>query len=77
MDDTTWQDHALCRLTTIDMFPENYEGLEKAKHVCEGCPVKGPCGEYALANNEDYGVWGGMGQRERRRILKNRRQAVA
>lgn len=71
--DTSWQAQGRCRGTSVDMFPDDYDGVVKAKRVCEGCPVQEPCLEYALANREDDGVWGGMGKRERRRILKARR----
>ena len=52
-------------------------GVEIASKLCESCPVKQPCLEYALAERVDHGVWGGCSERERRRILKRRRQAVA
>ncbi len=57
-------------------FPSDGVGVELAKKVCEGCPSKDPCLEYALANRIDHGVWGGTSERQRRRILKARRAAA-
>ena len=45
---------------------------EEAKKICAGCPVKQECLEYALANREQYGVWGGMTFAERRREFAER-----
>jgi WhiB family redox-sensing transcriptional regulator len=56
-------------------FPSDGVGVEVAKKVCESCPSKEPCLEYALANRIDHGVWGGTSERQRRRILKARRAA--
>ena len=42
--------------------------------MCEVCPVRVDCLEYALANRLDYGVWGGTSERERQRILRERRK---
>lgn len=57
-------------------FPSDGVGVEIAKRVCADCPTKEPCLEYALANRIDHGVWGGTSERQRRRILKARRQAL-
>ena len=45
----------------------------EAKKICTGCEVKAECLEYALANDERFGIWGGLSERERRRL---RRRAV-
>ena len=58
-------------------FPSDGVGVDAARKICEGCPVKAPCLEYALAERIDHGVWGGCSERERRRILKRRRQDAA
>jgi WhiB family transcriptional regulator, redox-sensing transcriptional regulator len=58
-------------------FPSDGVGVEVAKKICEGCPSKEPCLEYALANRIDHGVWGGTSERQRRRILKARRSTSA
>ncbi len=57
-------------------FPSDGVGVELARRICATCPVKEPCLEYALVNRIDHGVWGGCSERERRRILKRRRQAA-
>ncbi|MGI9032264.1 MAG: WhiB family transcriptional regulator [Acidimicrobiales bacterium] len=54
-------------------FPSDGVGVEVARRVCAGCPVKEPCLEYALRNGIDHGVWGGASERERRRIARRRR----
>jgi WhiB family redox-sensing transcriptional regulator len=54
-------------------FPSDGVGVDVARRVCDGCPVKEPCLEYALHNRIDHGVWGGASERERRRIARQRR----
>jgi len=72
--DTTWMAEGNCADKPPAMFfPSDGVGVEIARRVCEDCPVKEPCLEYALANRVDHGVWGGCSERERRRILKRRR----
>ena len=72
----TWMQTGHCNEEPADVFfPSDGVGVEKAKRVCEGCPVQERCLEYALKNKVDHGVWGGTSERQRRRILKARRQA--
>jgi len=72
--DTTWMADGNCRTQAPSLFfPSDGVGVEVARRVCEGCPVKEPCLEYALANGIDHGVWGGASERERRRIARRRR----
>jgi len=54
-------------------FPSDGVGVEVARRVCEDCPVRVECLEYALASGIDHGVWGGASERERRRIARRRR----
>ena len=54
-------------------FPSDGVGVEVARRICDTCPVKDECLEYALRNRIDHGVWGGTSERQRRRILKARR----
>ena len=54
-------------------FPSDGVGVDAARQLCATCPVKSPCLEYALRNKIDHGVWGGTSERERRRILRQRR----
>jgi WhiB family redox-sensing transcriptional regulator len=51
-------------------------GVEVARRICDSCPVGERCLEYALRNRIDHGVWGGTSERQRRRILKARRDAA-
>jgi WhiB family redox-sensing transcriptional regulator len=56
-------------------FPSDGVGVEKAKTVCEECPVATQCLEYAIQNRIDHGVWGGTSERQRRRIIRARAAA--
>ncbi|MGH7752593.1 MAG: WhiB family transcriptional regulator [Gemmatimonadales bacterium] len=74
--DTEWMARARCReMPPSTFFPSDGVGVEVARQVCAGCPVRSPCLEYALRNRIDHGVWGGASERERRRILRQRRSA--
>ena len=76
--DTEWMDRGNCREEPPSLFfPSDGVGVEVAKQVCATCPVKAPCLEYALRNRIDHGVWGGASERERRRILAQRRREAA
>ena len=69
-----WQEHARCRGEDPDLFfPERGSPGDSAKRVCVTCDVRLDCLEYALANGERYGIWGGLTERERTRL---RRQAA-
>ena len=77
-DDTTWQDLANCLGVDPDLFfPERGASTREAKEECRGCVVRGECLEYALRNGEKFGIWGGMSERERRRIRRQRAVARA
>lgn len=71
-----WMRAAACKTVGASLFFATDGGITDAKKVCEGCPVKETCLEYALSHNEQHGVWGGTSERERRRIRRNRK-AVA
>jgi WhiB family redox-sensing transcriptional regulator len=72
-DDRTWQRNANCMGVDPDLFfPERGASTREAKEVCRGCVVQEDCLEYALANGEKFGIWGGMSERERRRIRRRR-----
>ena len=69
----SWQDFANCLGVDPDLFfPERGASTWEAKEVCRGCVVRGECLEFALANGEKFGIWGGMSERERRRIRRQR-----
>src|SRR5262245_61753874 len=68
-----WQDLANCLGVDPDLFfPERGASTREAKEVCRGCVVRAECLEYALVNGEKFGIWGGMSERERRRIRRQR-----
>jgi WhiB family redox-sensing transcriptional regulator len=66
-----WQERALCAQTDPEaFFPEKGGSTREAKKVCASCQVRAECLEYALANDERFGIWGGLSERERRRVKK-------
>jgi WhiB family redox-sensing transcriptional regulator len=66
-----WQDRALCAQTDPEaFFPEKGGSTREAKKVCRSCEVRAECLEFALENDERFGIWGGMSERERRRLKK-------
>ncbi len=67
----SWQERALCAQTDPEaFFPEKGGSTREAKRVCLSCDVRGECLEYALANDERFGIWGGLSERERRRLKR-------
>lgn len=72
-----WMAKGLCaNVPPATFFPSDGVGVEVARAICAGCPVREACLEYALDSRIDHGVWGGCSERERRRILKRRRDAA-
>ncbi len=72
-DELSWQDYANCRGADADLFfPERGASTRRAKSICAACEVKADCLEYAIVNGEKFGIWGGMSERERRRVRKQR-----
>src|SRR5579864_6828015 len=68
--DRDWQSRANCMGVDPDLFfPERGASTREAKEVCRGCVVREDCLEFALANGEKFGIWGGLSERERRRVL--------
>lgn len=68
--DTEWQDSALCAETDPEaFFPEKGMPADEPKRVCRNCKVRAECLEYALEHGIRFGVWGGLSERERRRLL--------
>lgn len=66
-----WQVDALCAQTDPEaFFPEKGGSTRDAKKVCASCTVRAECLEYALSNDERFGIWGGLSERERRRLRK-------
>ena len=70
-----WRDLAACRATGPDLwFAETGSRTlaAQAKATCAGCPVAGPCLDYALANDIHHGIWGGMTERDRQYVRRDR-----
>ncbi|MGD1011655.1 MAG: WhiB family transcriptional regulator [Acidimicrobiales bacterium] len=76
--DRTWQCRANCMGVDPELFfPERGASTREAKEVCRGCVVREDCLEFAIANGEKFGIWGGMSERERRRVRRARILAQA
>lgn len=75
--DEGWRKRAACRgLDPAIFYPVDDEDAAEAKAVCGRCPVREPCLEHALVARELLGVWGGLTERERRRLLRRRRKSA-
>lgn len=73
----TWRKRAACRGIDPEVFyPATDEEAGEAKAICAVCPVLEACLEHALACREREGVWGGATERERRRIVRQRRKSA-
>jgi WhiB family redox-sensing transcriptional regulator len=76
-----WQLHGACRGMNSEFFfhadAERGRARDwreaRAKEICRGCPVMTQCREHALKVQESYGIWGGLGENERREIIAMRR----
>ncbi len=73
-----WQVRASCRGPQAAIFfpPSHFERKEdkearerRAKSICQSCPVRKPCLEYALTIKEPHGIWGGLNEMERKQLL--------
>jgi WhiB family redox-sensing transcriptional regulator len=65
------KENGLCEQTDPEaFFPEKGGSTRDAKKVCLECGVRGECLEYALVNDERFGIWGGLSERERRKLKK-------
>ena len=75
---TAWMSEGNCRLyPPAAFFPSDGVGVDRARKICKDCPVASRCLDYALEERIEHGVWGGCSERERRRILKRRRDDAA
>ncbi len=71
-DALAWQSDALCAQTDPEaFFPEKGGSTRDAKRICTSCEVRDQCLEYALANDERFGIWGGLSERERRKLKRD------
>lgn len=67
-----WQERALCAQTDPEaFFPEKGGSTREAKRVCASCEVRSECLEYALEKDERFGIWGGLSERERRKMKRH------
>jgi WhiB family redox-sensing transcriptional regulator len=79
----SWRRLAACQSVSPELFfpvaasGRSREQTERAKAVCATCSVRRQCLQYALAANEEYGVWGGMTEEERRRTVRRARARAA
>jgi len=75
--DLAWQDLANCRGADPDLFfPERGASTRTAKGICRECSVRNECLEFAIVSSEKFGIWGGLSERERRKIRRQRAVAA-
>ncbi len=79
-----WQEDALCRQYSVELFfgpdlveteLEKQEREAEAKAICQQCPVREPCLEFAIETNQKNGIWGGMTDKERASLKRRRARA--
>jgi WhiB family redox-sensing transcriptional regulator len=72
-----WRGRANCTGLIPELFfPQRGQSSREAKEVCRGCVVRQECLEYAIACGEKFGIWGGMSERERRKLRRSRSASV-
>lgn len=70
-DAPEWQERALCAQTDPEAFyPEKGGSTKEAKRICTRCEVRAECLEFSLGRQERFGIWGGLSERERRKVLR-------
>jgi WhiB family redox-sensing transcriptional regulator len=73
----TWRQHAACRGLDPEIFyPATDEEADVAKAICKVCAIRQACLEHALGSRERDGIWGGATEKERRRIIRQRRRSA-
>lgn len=78
MERPDWMDRASCRgLDPNIFFPNRGELTAQIKAICHGCSVRAECLAYALNGGEHVGIWGGLSERERRRLRVRAREQVS
>lgn len=71
--DLVWQEQALCAQTGSEFFfPEPGSSVREAKLICHACDMRAACLAYAIANDERFGVWGGLSEKEREEMRRAR-----
>ncbi|MGW9299650.1 WhiB family transcriptional regulator [Streptomyces cyaneofuscatus] len=72
----TWREDALCQQTDPEAYyPEAGDSGTTAKQACLNCPVIAECLDYAVDSRQRWGIWGGLGQKELRRLINQRTAA--
>ena len=75
--ESDWRHKGACQgLDPAIFFPDSEENIALAKEICGLCPVRLTCLEHALASREKDGIWGGTTDKERRRIIRQRRRTA-
>ncbi len=70
-EDLSWMQQGKCLDADPEaFFPEKGGSTREAKRICAACEVREACLEYALAHDERFGIWGGLSERERRRLKR-------
>jgi len=75
-DTESWRSRSACRESDPDVFfpigvtGNAQEQIETARRICTACPVATECLEFALATNQEAGIWGGTTEEERRKLRK-------
>ncbi len=75
-DITAWRNRSACRDSDPDVFfpigstGPALEQIETAQRICTACTVRDECLEFALATNQEAGIWGGTTEEERRKLRK-------
>ncbi|MFG2165545.1 WhiB family transcriptional regulator [Micromonospora chersina] len=73
-----WHADGLCQQVDAELFfPERGQSAEPAKSICQRCPVQRDCLNWSLAKREPFGVWGGLSEPERRRVLSGKQRLAA
>lgn len=73
----SWRSQALCaQIDSEIFFPDKGGSTKDAKQICSLCPVRLECLQTALDREERFGVWGGLSERERRRLNAPRRPKI-
>ena len=72
-----WRQYARCLGADPELFyPSSEDTAAPAKSICAVCPVREPCLEHAITAREKQGVWGGLTEKERRRLIRHRRKTA-
>jgi WhiB family redox-sensing transcriptional regulator len=72
-----WRQYARCLGADPELFyPSADDEAAAAKRVCAVCPVREPCLDHAIIAREKQGVWGGLTEKERRRLIRQRRRSA-